>query len=204
MKGRESGMPEESYWESFYDADCIVEKLECAIRGQEIVAEFGCGYGTFTLPVASRTSGVVHTFDIESGMVTHVRQRAHQAGLANVCAEVRDFVTHGTGLASHSIDHAMVFNLLHIEEPVRLLEEAFRVTRPGGRLSVIHWRDDVATPRGPSMDIRPSPGQCRAWAEAAGFSLVRHQDLSECCRYHYGLILTRGENRRMSRPHRDS
>jgi hypothetical protein len=24
MKGRESGMPDENYWDSFFDADCIV------------------------------------------------------------------------------------------------------------------------------------------------------------------------------------
>jgi len=30
MKARESGVPEEVFWQSFYDADCIVEKLRCA------------------------------------------------------------------------------------------------------------------------------------------------------------------------------
>src|SRR5207237_3728624 len=50
MKGRESGMPEEVCWQSFYDADCIVEKLECAKNNRESIAEFGSGYGTFTFP----------------------------------------------------------------------------------------------------------------------------------------------------------
>jgi hypothetical protein len=30
MKGRESGMPEESDWEQFFDAGCIIETMECA------------------------------------------------------------------------------------------------------------------------------------------------------------------------------
>jgi len=50
MKGRESEMPEEVCWQSFYDADCIVEKLECAKNNRESIAEFGSGYGTFTFP----------------------------------------------------------------------------------------------------------------------------------------------------------
>lgn len=184
-------MPEECYWQSFYDADCIVEKLECAKDQQASIVEFGSGYGTFTLPAARRTSGIVHTFDIESELIALVQRRAQDAGLRNVRCEVRDFVAHGTGLPGESADHAMVYNLLHLEDPVRLLREAFRILKPGGIISIIHWKHDPATPRGPSLDIRPRPEQCRAWAEAAGFVFLRDQNLAECCRYHYGLLLAR-------------
>ena len=104
---------------------------------------------------------------------------------------MRDFVAQGTGLPDSGMDHAMVYNLLHLDDPVRLLKEAFRILRPGGVLSIMHWKYDPATPRGPAMDMRPRPEQCRAWAEAAGFCFLRNQDLSECCQYHYGLLLTR-------------
>ena len=191
MKGRESGMPDESRWNAFYDADCIVAALECAKERHENVVEFGSGYGTFTLPVARRTSGTVYAFDIEPDLVDVVRKKSRDQGLVNVKAERRDFLTAGTGLPDASIDHAMVYNLLHIENPVALLAEAYRVLRPGGIVSIIHWNYDPTTPRGPSMHIRPRPEQCRAWAEQAGFVFVRDQDLSECCQYHYGMLLRR-------------
>ncbi len=191
MKGRESGMPEERQWQSFYDADCIVEKLECAKESKENIVEFGSGYGTFTFPAAHRTSGMVHTFDIESDLIALIQHRAEEAGILNVRAEVRDFVAQGSGLPNGSMDHAMVYNLLHLEDPIRLLKEAFRILKPGGVISIMHWKCDSSTPRGPSMDIRPRPGQCRAWAEAAGFLFLRDQDLSECCQFHYGLLLVR-------------
>ena len=191
MKGRESGMPEEAYWQSFYDADCIVEKLECTKEKKERIAEFGSGYGTFTFAAAKRTSGLVHAFDSEPDLVALVQRRAHDGGLSIDRADVRFLVAKGSGLPSESIDHAMVYNLLHIEEPVRLLNEAYRILRPGGVVSIVHWKCDSSTPRGPSMSIRPRPEQCRSWAEAAGFVFMRDQDLSECCEYHYGLLLMR-------------
>ena len=191
MKGRESGMPEEGDWQAFYDADCIVEKLECAIEKKESIVEFGSGYGTFTFPVAKRTSGIVHALDIEPNLVALVQRKARDAGLSNVRAKVRDFIADGTGLLPENMDHAMIYNLLHIEDPVGLLKEAYRVLKPGGMVSIMHWKYDPSTPRGPSMSIRPRPEQCRAWAEAAGFMFIRDQDLSECCQYHYGLLLMR-------------
>ena len=184
-------MPDESYWQSFYDADCIVAKLDCAKVGTESIAEFGGGYGTFTFPAAKRTSGIVHTFDIEPDLVALVSRRAQEFGLKNVRAELRDFVAQGTGLTDSSMVHAMAYNLLHLENPVGLLQEAFRILKPGGLVSIMHWKYDPATPRGPSMTIRPKPEQCRAFAEAAGFQFLRDQDLSECCQYHYGLLLVR-------------
>ncbi len=184
-------MPEEDYWRTFYDADCIVEKLGCARQKKENVMELGSGYGTFTLPVAKRTAGMVYAFDIEPDLVDLVRRKAATQGLENVRAVRRDFIAEGTGLPDQSIDHAMVYNLLHIENPVPLLAEVHRVLNPGGVLSIIHWKYDPATPRGPSLDIRPRPAQCRAWAQQAGLAFVRDQDLSACCKYHYGMLLER-------------
>ena len=189
MKARESGMPEEDCWSSFFDADCILAKLECALRGDEHIAEFGSGYGTFTLPAARRTSGMVHAFDIEPEMIGLLERKAEGEGIRNIRAAMRDFVEEGVGLPAGSLDHVMLFNILHLEDPVRLLRESLRILKPGGTASVIHWKHDPSTPRGPSMGIRPMPDDCRAWAEAAGFQFVRHQDLSECCDYHYGMIL---------------
>jgi len=65
------------------------------------------------------------------------------------------------------------------------------VLKPGGLVSIIHWKPDPTTPRGPSLSIRPRPEQCRCWAEAAGFRFVRHEDLSAGCPHHYGLLLAR-------------
>lgn len=56
MKGRESGMPDESYWETFFNPACILDRLGCPGLCGEVV-EFGCGYGTFTIPAVRAMRG---------------------------------------------------------------------------------------------------------------------------------------------------
>lgn len=125
--------------------------------------------------------------DIETDLLEIVARKADAARLGNVRVALRDFVTEGTGLESGTRSHAMIFNLLHLEDPVALLREAYRVLQHGGSLSVIHWRSDIPTPRGPSLSVRPSPQQCRTWMEEAGFRSVHSVDLEGCCPYHFGL-----------------
>ncbi len=42
MKVRESGMPEEAYWERLFDVPLILERLGVDARLRNVV-EFGCG-----------------------------------------------------------------------------------------------------------------------------------------------------------------
>ncbi len=191
MKARESGMPEEDYWNSFFDAECVVKKMFGDEGCEGNVVEFGSGYGTFTLPAARYTTGTVYAFDIEPDLIACLRQKSLGQSLRNVHACVRDFVADGTGLEPQTQSHAMIYNLLHVATPVELLKEAFRVLQPGGKLSVIHWRSDIPTPRGPTLDIRPSPQQCKAWMEDTGFRLIQDVDLSQCCQYHFGIVAVR-------------
>ncbi len=185
MKLRESGMPEEEYWESLFDVELILDRLGIDATMQD-VAELGCGYGTFTVPVARRMRGVIETYDIEPAMVERTIQRARQAGLDNVRAEVRDVLTEGFGGTPQTKDACLLFNILHGEEPERLLAHAARAVRPGGRVLVIHWRYDPAAPRGPSLEIRPRPEQIIEWAR--GTKMLRFvAPVVDLPPWHYGL-----------------
>lgn len=185
MKLRESGMPEEPYWESLFNVKLILDRLEITARLRD-VAEFGCGYGTFALSAARKIQGTLHGFDIEPAMIEECVRRAREAGIHNVQFHLRDFVDDGTGLAPDSVDYTMLFNILHAEQPLPLLREAWRILRPGGRVAVIHWNYDPTTPRGPSMEIRPRPDDCRRWMEEAAF--IIEGGIIDLPPYHYGLL----------------
>lgn len=189
MKGRESGMPDAAYWNSFFDATEILRRLQVTPCGTESVVEFGSGYGTFTLPLARMTRGRIVALDIEPDLVRSLEHAALARGIGNVEVVEQDFVGHGTGLPDGSIEHALLFNILHIEDPMALLCEARRVLKPDGTASVIHWRRDIPTPRGPSLDIRPTPEDCADWARQAGFVRSVPVQLGEAAPWHFGLRL---------------
>jgi SAM-dependent methyltransferase len=185
MKIRDSGMPEEKLWESFFDAPRILGQLSFTDPNADVV-EFGCGYGTFTTAAARLTTGIVFALDIEPEMLAATTAKAQSLNLTNIRVAQRDFVSNGTGLPDESVSYAMLFNILHLENPVGLLREAHRVLRPGGKVAVIHWIYDNATPRGPDLSIRPRPEQCQAWIQQAGFELLI--PIVALPPYHYGLV----------------
>jgi SAM-dependent methyltransferase len=189
MKLRESGMPEEAYWERLLDVPLILDRLGINRELRDVV-ELGCGYGTFTLPVARRISGVLATFDIEPAMVERTGQRAAQVGVSNIQYVVGDVFANGFGGESASKDACLLFNILHCEQPVRLLAEAARVVRPAGFVHVIHWRYDPATPRGPSMEIRPRPEQIVNWGNGAGL-VACPEGILDLPPWHYGIRFQR-------------
>ena len=186
MKTRESGMPDEERWSAFFDPDLILSELglEPSAKG---VVDMGCGYGTFAIPSARRISGGrVLAVDIDPQMVEVCQTKIKEAGLSNISCLQSDFVTHGICLPDDSADYVMLFNILHAEDPIRLLTEAYRLLAPGGKVGVIHWNYDASTPRGPSLDIRPRPVQCQEWIQSAGFNLIR--PLIQLPPYHYGMV----------------
>lgn len=187
MKLRDSGMPEETYWETLLRPAEALDRLGLLQVAGDAV-EFGCGYGTFTLPLAARVSGRLWTYDIEPAMVARTRERAAAAKLMNVMAEERDLFEQGTGRPDGRAAAVIIFNLLHCEQPERLLAEARRVLSPDGLLAVMHWVWDAGTPRGPDLSIRPRPEQLRAWAEEAGFRATTAEPI-DLPPYHYGWTL---------------
>jgi SAM-dependent methyltransferase len=186
MKVRDSGMPDEERWDSFFGPNKVLSLFGLGKETRDVV-EFGCGYGTFTLAAAQLISGTVHALDIEPEMIRSVEEKCHREGVVNVRPELRDFVENGTGLSDAVVDVVLLFNILHHDQPIQLLTEALRILKPGGECAVIHWNYDLSTPRGPNMEIRPCPEQCIAWGIEAGFTFYP-QDRFDLKPYHYGLL----------------
>jgi predicted RNA methylase len=74
MKTRESGMPEEDRWKSFFDPELILNELGLD-RTCQMVVDLGSGYGTFCIPAAQRITGTVYAIDIDPQMIDACRAR---------------------------------------------------------------------------------------------------------------------------------
>jgi ubiquinone/menaquinone biosynthesis C-methylase UbiE len=189
MKVEDSGMPHESYWNSLFNIEGIIAWLPPTEATAKIV-EIGCGYGTFTLPLAKMPQRNIHTFDIESSMIDIARHNATDAGLSNIRFEQRDVLEQGTGLEERSVDMVLLFNILHFEEKGVFLEEAARILKRGGTAAIVHWRTDIPTPRGPAVSTRPDAAQI---LEAAKGLDLHYDGVSGTLEpYHWGMQLAKG------------
>ena len=189
MKVRDSGMPDAAFWESLFNVDLVLNRM--AVSGSiRDLAEFGCGYGTFTLPAARRISGTLHTFDVDDEAMAMALARAAASGIANIVFLRRDFIDAGTGLPDSCVDYVMLFNILHHEQPAEIIKEARRILRPGGTLGAIHWIHSAATPRGPALEIRPKPEALLELLRASGFQPAP-ASLIELPPWHFGVLASK-------------
>jgi ubiquinone/menaquinone biosynthesis C-methylase UbiE len=184
LKIRESGLPEEREWITFFRPTETLKLLGLAGTALD-VADFGCGYGTFTIPAARIVRGKVYAIDIEPEMLETVERKARKEGLNNVVPMHRDLMSEGSGLEDLSVDYVIIFNILHGEEPENLLKEAFRVLSLGGRVGIIHWNYDEKV-SGLPLNIKPRATDCRRWAESVGFGFEQEFDLKP---YHFGIVM---------------
>ncbi|MDH3312706.1 MAG: class I SAM-dependent methyltransferase [Nitrosopumilus sp.] len=128
MKIRESGMPKEKIWEGFFNPVKILKILGMSKSICDV--EFGCGFGTFTIPTAKMISGKIYAIDLEPEMLKITRNKVIGKKLENVVTVQQDFLTKGSSLNSESVDYVILFNILHEEEPERLFEESWRILKP--------------------------------------------------------------------------
>ncbi|MGF1757072.1 class I SAM-dependent methyltransferase [Photobacterium sagamiensis] len=191
MKVEDSGMPEEIYWNSLFNIGSIIEWLALPKKAATIV-EIGCGYGTFTVPLAKRSASDIYTFDIEPSMIEIAQRNARKAGLLNITFGLRDILEQGTGLESNSADMVLLFNILHCSEKRKFLEEASRILIDGGIVAIIHWRKDIPTPRGPAIDTRPDEDQILSASDGLNLDFRGNSKILKP--YHWGIQLVKEVN----------
>jgi len=128
------------------------------IKTGQIVLDFGCGSGTYTIPAAKIVAeqGKVYALDKDREALDKLMQKADLAGIDNIeridtSGELR------FGLAAESIDVVLLFDVFHHyyfpqkKAREKLLKEIHRISKSGGLISV--WpkhmeseaRDEIAS-----------------------------------------------------------
>lgn len=156
------------------------------IRPGMTVAEIGAGIAYYAIPLARQTgsTGVVFAIEWRPWLLDelHNRLAAPQAP-ANI-----QFVLGRAGdtqLPPASCDLVLLADIWHeLEHPDYALLEARRILRPNGRLAILNWRPDVASPPGPPVEHRVSMQKTICAVEMKQWSLLEAVNLE-----HDGYLL---------------
>lgn len=116
--------------------DPEAELAQVGLREGQVVLDYGCGVGSYTLPAARLVGkrGRVYALDIHPLAIQAVERRARKEGLAHIQSICSD---RDTGLPDSSVDLVLLYDVLHaVPDKDALLVELHRVLRAGGRLLV--------------------------------------------------------------------
>ena len=143
MKYRESGMPNEQLWDTFFNPQQILNQMGID-KNINTLVDIGCGYGTFLIPAARLIRGTVVGIDFESEMIEICNTKVREQGIENIdliCGDIADENTiQHLEKYRGAIDYITLFNILHCDEPLVLLRNVYDIVHANGQIGVIHWK----------------------------------------------------------------
>ena len=172
--------------ESFLNPQEVLNQLK--LEGQMIVADFGSGSGGWAIPLAKRLKfGKVYAIDILEEPLSALKSKAEVAKAYNI-ETIRSNIEgkEGSKLPNLSCDLILITNLLfQVEDKNKILIEAKRVLKKGGKILVVDWFPQA--PQGPK-EGRISPEEVKKMAKNLNLKLEKEFQAGV---FHYGLIFTK-------------
>ncbi|MCE9585917.1 class I SAM-dependent methyltransferase [Candidatus Uhrbacteria bacterium] len=157
-------------------------------KGSHIV-DLGCGaLGHFVFPAAQMTGGEgrVYAVDIDKAALKAVERAARHDQYWNVIPIWSDIdVVNAARIPSGSIDLTVLANNLYLSaNRAGMVEEALRLTKPGGRILVIEWKP-IKTAIGPPIENRMSATEAKRYFGGNDLDLVDEFDAGDS---HFALV----------------
>lgn len=169
----------------FLNPQKVLDELE--IRPTSVVADFGCGHGYFTIPLAKIVGqeGRIFAVDLLTDCLEEVKEKALGQGLGNIETIRGNLeVPGGSKTPDNSCDAVFLANILfQTQKKKEIMTEARRVLKSGGRMIIIDWQPTSAHLGGSGWRI--SPEEIQRLASEQKFSFERSFRAGE---YHYGMI----------------
>jgi len=122
---------------------------DIGIKKGDIILDFGCGDGPYTIPAAKVVSkeGKVYAIDKDIKSINKLMEMAKTKGLKNIIPLHTKSEELKINLESESIDTVLLYDVLHYMgalERKRIYEEIYRILKTGSLLSVYpkHCKSD--------------------------------------------------------------
>lgn len=170
--------------DGFLNPEKVLKNLK--LKENMTAADFGSGSGGWVIPLAKKLEeGKVYAIDILEEPLSALRLKIQTEKLNNIEIILAD-VESGVDIFSGTCDLVLMTNLLfEVEDKKRVLEEAKRILRPGGKILVVDWKKE--TPLGPK-EGRVSAEEIKEIARELDLKLEREFEAGS---YHYGLIFSK-------------
>jgi len=150
-----------------------------------IAADFGCGSGGWTIPLAKKLHhGKVYAIDILSEPLSVLNQKAKSEDVSNIQTIKGDLEKeNGSGLKEESCDFVLIANVLfQSEKKENILKEAKRVLKPNGEVLIIDWKKtSFLAPKEGKVDVE----ELKNLIQKLGFEIKKEFFAGE---HHFGLL----------------
>src|SRR4030042_535276 len=167
----------------FLDPEKVLDQLE--LHSDMVAAEFCCGSGGFLIPLAKRLEdGLVYGIDILEAPLSALKSRSLLENVVNIRL-IRSNLEkpRGSTLTDFSLDLVFVPNVLfQIDNKNGIINEAYRILKPNGKLIIIDWLPQAAN--GPETG-RIAPKEVKEMARENKFQLEKEFQTGK---YHYCLV----------------
>lgn len=173
--------------EGLFSPEKILEQIE--IQDQMEVADFGCGHGFFSIPLAKRTpKGKVYAIDVVKEALEAVESRAELEKIDNIKtiqANLENFG--GSKLEDSSIDIVLLRNILfQSQKKEEIVREAKRVLKPGGEMVIAEWKADSTM--APKEGWLIEKEEVKKLTEDEGLVFKKEMIMDS---HHYGLVFNK-------------
>lgn len=130
----------------------VVDRMHLA--KDEVALDLGAGIGYFSFPMAERAKEVI-AIDIEPKMLAVLSERIASSASSRI-TPIRGDIS-ALPLEDGTVDHVFGAFVYHeVPDQGRLMEEAARVLRPKGKLTVVDFQKRF-TGEGPPIWVKKSP-----------------------------------------------
>jgi len=158
------------------------------------IADFGCGAGYFSLPLAELVGndGTVYAVDVLENVLKIVSHRAKTSSYFNLKTVHANLENEsGSNLEAESQDVVFMANVLfQSQQKEMIVDEAIRVTKPGGYIVIIDWLPESYFKTDQGWRIEPE--DLKKILEKKKLKFHKEFEPDD---YHYGLIYQKAQSK---------
>lgn len=173
----------------FLDPKAILAQLE--VREGDIVADFGCGPGYFSLPFAKAvgSDGKVYALDVLPQAVEAVANKARFEGISNVITKRVNLENEqGSKMLAESFDWVILKDLLfQNKKKETIIKEIYRILKDDGRAVVVEWSQQDFTV-GPEKEMRILPQDLKQMFQQEKFVIEKEINAGD---FHYAFVVAK-------------